>query len=162
MKYLNLMMVLAVSLLIHATHSFADENKAAPFICVLKAFGDAPIFGVDPLPIQRFESKAMSTSGTAQEWFFNFNDQYFALVMMYAQNTSFTATLAADATETRPLVRSTIRLPRLNGSTSIDLDVPNGLKGNPYVQRLRLTCYDSETSAVLKAKGYLEFKEKNY
>jgi hypothetical protein len=161
MKYLNSMMLLAASLLIYSSQSFADENRAAPFICELQAFGDAPVFGVDPIPTQKFESKDMSASGTVQEWIFS-NDQYFALVMMYAQNTSMTATLAADATETRPLVRSTIRLPRLNGSISIDLDVPNGLKGNPYVQRLRLTCFDSETSAVLKAKGYLELKEKNY
>jgi hypothetical protein len=47
----------------------------------------------------------------------------------------------------------------LKGSISIDLDVPEGIKNNEYVQRLRLTCYDSEASAAAKAKGYLEYKE---
>jgi hypothetical protein len=158
MKRFNPMNVLAASLLITTSQSFADESKAAPFICELQVFGDAPIFGVDPIPTQKFESKAMSNSGTAQEWFFS-NDQYYAIVMMYAGNTRFTATLAADATEKRQLVRSVISLPRLKGSISIDLDVPEGIKNNEYVQRLRLTCYDSEASAAAKAKGYLEYKE---
>lgn len=164
MKRFNSMMTmaLAASLLIHATDSFADENKAAPYICRLQAIGSAQAFHVDPIPVIKLESEALSPPATPQEWFFNNGDQYSARVIMYANNTLFTARLVAEATETRQAVVSVISLPRLNGSITIKLDVPNGLKNNPYVQRLQLTCFDSETSAELKAKGYLEFKEKEF